>query len=73
MLLLISVEMGSIHHHKGSDLSDPDLVRKLESTLIGSKVLTPGSEEYDDKIKRWSEGSEKKAVCLNLALVKSVH
>lgn len=64
-----SVNMGSIEDLKGSDLSDPDVIRKLKSSLTDSKVLTPGSEEYDDKSKRWSEASEKRAVRPNLASV----
>lgn len=58
--------MGFIQNHKLLSLSDYELITTLESSLKGSKLLTPGSEEYSEKVQRWSDYSEKPAVCLLL-------
>lgn len=55
--------MGSIHNHPQLKFSGDELITILESSLKGSKVLIPGSEEYSNKVKRWSDASEKPAVC----------
>lgn len=67
-----SVDMGSIRDvkHKDKDLSDPDLIIKLESCLKDSKVLSPSSDDYGARIKRWSDVSEKRAVGKFFAPVK---
>lgn len=65
--------MGSIQDDKHSDLRDPSLIKKLQSSLTDSKVLTPHSEEYAAKTIRWSEASEKKAVRLNLAPILFIY
>lgn len=62
--------MGFYQEVKHQDLSDPDLVVKLESYLKDSKVLTPSSDEYGARIKRWSDSSEKRAVGGFLAPMK---
>lgn len=59
--------MGFYQEVKHQDLSDPDLVVKLESYLKDSKVLTPSSDEYGARIKRWSDSSEKRAGAIVLA------
>lgn len=56
--------MGSIKNHNHPELSDDELVKVLESSLKDSTLLTPGSEFYSKKVKRWSDASEKPAVCL---------
>lgn len=38
------------------------LVQELRDTLKTSTILTPWSEGYEESIKRWSDGVEKKAV-----------
>lgn len=58
--------MGSIQNRNTLGLSDDELVALLKSSLKGSKLLVPGSEEYSQKVKRWSDASEKPAVCLLL-------
>lgn len=54
--------MGSIQEIKRQDLNDPDLIIRLESCLKDSKVLTPSSDEYGVRVRRWSDASEKTAV-----------
>lgn len=62
--------MGTIQEVKNQDLNDPDLIIKLESCLKDSKVLTPSSDEYGTRIKRWSSASEKRAVSGFFAPIK---
>lgn len=62
--------MGSIQNHNHPELSDDALVKMLESSLRDSKLLIPGSELYSTKVKRWSDASEKPAVCLLLCTPK---
>lgn len=38
------------------------LVQELREILKTSTILTPWSEGYEESIKRWSDGVEKKAV-----------
>lgn len=53
--------MGSIEEYQQHSI-DPITIEKLASSLSGSKVLTPSSSGYDDRVKRWSELSERQAV-----------
>ncbi|KAL8804468.1 MAG: hypothetical protein Q9223_000898 [Gallowayella weberi] len=36
-------------------------IQQLQADLAGATVLTPGSEGYEESLKRWSETAEKKA------------
>lgn len=65
--------MGFIQNHNPLKLSDDELVKMLESSLKDSRLLTPGSEEYSKKVKRWSDASEKPAVCLLLYTLLCQH
>ena len=38
------------------------LIEDLRSSLKTSKLLTPDSDGYGEKIKRWADSSEKRAV-----------
>lgn len=58
--------MGFIQNHNHLRLSNDELVSMLESSLKDSKLLIPGSEEFSKKVKRWSDASEKPAVCFLL-------
>ncbi|KAI4252881.1 MAG: hypothetical protein LQ352_004024 [Teloschistes flavicans] len=39
----------------------PSLVQQLRADLAGATVLTPGSDGYEESLKRWSETAEKRA------------
>lgn len=43
------------------------LAQQLQAELKGATVLTPGSEGYEESLKRWSETAEKRAVCPDVA------
>lgn len=62
--------MGFIQNHNHLRLSDDELVTMLQSSLKDSKLLIPGSGEFSKKVKRWSDASEKPAVCLPLCTPK---
>lgn len=42
------------------------LAQQLQAGLEGATVLTPGSEGYEESLKRWSETAEKRAVGLHI-------
>lgn len=44
----------------------PSLVQQLRADLAGATVLTPGSDGYEESLKRWSETAEKRAVGLDI-------
>jgi hypothetical protein len=49
------------------------LVEKLKASLTDSaSVATPGTEAYEQGIKRWSDAAEKKAVCLPFCLTLAI-
>ena len=56
--------MGSIEHDANLNLSNPDLIEKLKTSIKDSKVLTPNSDGYNEAIKRWSDSSVKPAVSI---------
>ena len=58
--------MGSIQDYQPPALTDPSLIAKLTSSLKTSQLLTPNSEGYAQRIKRWSDVAEKPAVSLTL-------
>ncbi|KAL8743049.1 MAG: hypothetical protein Q9190_004564, partial [Brigantiaea leucoxantha] len=59
--------MGSLLEPESALLVEHSLLKDLEASLKTSKLLTPGSEEYAVKIKRWSDASEKEAAAIVLA------
>ncbi|KAK9242374.1 hypothetical protein V1506DRAFT_509485 [Lipomyces tetrasporus] len=46
---------------------DPDPISELSNQLAVSKVLTPHSQGYAERLKRWSECAEKQAGAVVLA------
>ena len=54
--------MGSLPEPESALLVEHSLLKDLEASLKTSKLLTPGSDEYAIKVKRWSDASEKEAV-----------
>ena len=38
-------------------------LQDLKTQIVDSAILTPGTAEYAESIKRWSSGAERKAVC----------
>lgn len=43
------------------------LITDLANSLKTSKLLTPTSEGYAEKVKRWADSAEKQAVRINLS------
>ena len=43
------------------------LITELANSLKTSKLLTPASEGYAEKVKRWADSAEKQAVRINLS------
>ena len=56
--------MGSIEQEAKLDLSNPDLIEKLQASIKDSEVLFPTSDGYTESIKRWADSSIKPAVSL---------
>lgn len=54
--------MGSLPEPESQQLVEHSLLKRLQASLKTSKLLTPGSEGYATKIKRWADTAEKEAV-----------
>ena len=56
--------MGSIQ--EPSSALRESLITELAHSLKASKLLTPASEGYAEKVKRWADSAEKQAVRINM-------
>ncbi|KAI4159782.1 MAG: hypothetical protein LQ342_006293 [Letrouitia transgressa] len=59
--------MGSLPEPESQQLVEHSLLKRLQASLKTSKLLTPGSEGYATKIKRWADTAEKEAAAILLA------
>ena len=52
----------AVQEIKSAPQLDNVLIETLKNSLYGSEILTPGSDVYAEKSKRWATSSERSAV-----------